>query len=318
MFERLPIPTPFQVGPVNAYLSGSTLVDPGPDSEQAWATLLSELEQRDREPADISQVLVTHPHPDHFGLARRLRDAGAEVLASQPAATIIGDFAGRLADEQAYFEPFLLRHGVSEETARTVVQLPEAYLEYAPSVDTDRVISEGDEIQVDGDAPLSVLAVAGHATGELVFEHEEQRGTAAIVGDHVMLEITPNPLLQPPGEPGGKRPRVLSAYNDSLARLRERDHHRILPGHRGVVEDPRGRIDEILDQHEQRTARVLELVEGPTTAVDVMVGLFGDLPATEVFPGMSEAVGHLDVLEERDRVVRDQRGGMIVYEPAPA
>jgi len=43
--------------------------------------------------------------------------------------------------------------------------------------------------------------------------------------------------------------------------------------------------------------------------------LFGDLPATEQFSGMSEAVGHLDVLEERELVTKRERGGLVVYEP---
>ena len=57
MFTRFSIPTPFQVGPVNAYLAGRTLVDPGPGSEEAWAALLDALEERDLGPTDIEQVL---------------------------------------------------------------------------------------------------------------------------------------------------------------------------------------------------------------------------------------------------------------------
>ena len=65
-------------------------------------------------------------------------------------------------------------------------------------------------------------------------------------------------------------------------------------------------------------ANVVELLDGPTTAFDVMEGLFGDLPATEQFPGMSEAVGHLDVLEERGRATHSERGGVRVYEEVEA
>jgi len=314
MFERLEIPTPFQVGGVNVYLSERTLIDPGPDSEGAWSELCTELAARDLAPEDVERVLVTHPHPDHFGLARRFRDRGAEVLASERTAGIVADFRGRLNHEQEFFEPFLERHGLAPETARTVVQLPEAFLEYAPAVETDRILSEGDEVPVDGGPPVSVLAVRGHAPGELVFERETAGDSVAVVGDHVMMEITPNPLLEPPQEEGGERPRVLPAFNESLARLRDREYDRLLPGHRGEIEDPEGRIDEILASHEGRTEEVYELIDGPTTAVDVMEGLFGDLPATELFPGMSEAVGHLDVLVERGRAVREERGGVVVHE----
>ena len=86
MFDRISLPTPFQVGPVNAYIAGRTLVDPGPDSEEAWTALLSALEQRSLAPTDIEQVLITHPHMDHFGLASRVVEAsGATAVAHRDA-----------------------------------------------------------------------------------------------------------------------------------------------------------------------------------------------------------------------------------------
>ena len=166
---------------------------------------------------------------------------------------------------------------------------------------------------IDG-AEVTTRAAEGHAAGELVFEFEDGEA-GAIVGDQVLPDITPNPFLLPPHQKGGERPRVLPAYNRSLERLRDREYDRVLPGHREVITDPAGRIDEILAAHEKRTENVWELVDGATTAVEVMEGLFGDLPATEVFSGMSEAIGHLDVLEERGRVESSERGGMVVYEP---
>jgi glyoxylase-like metal-dependent hydrolase (beta-lactamase superfamily II) len=313
VFERLPIPTPFQVGDVNAYLAGRTLVDPGPDSEEAWATLLDHLEERAMTPDDVEQVVVTHPHPDHFGLAERFHDTGTTVYASEPAADIMRDFQGRLAYEQEFFVPFFERHGMARSTAETITELPEVFLPYAPDVETDELLHDGDTVTVDG-TTLSVTETRGHAPGELLFEFPVGDERHAIVGDHVLADITPNPLLLPPEEPGGDRPRSLVEFNHSLDRLAGRQLDRILAGHRDIVENPAARIREIREAHEERTDDVSDLLDGPTTAVDVMEGLFGDLPATERFPGMSEAIGHLDVLEDRDRVVGEKRGGMVVYE----
>jgi glyoxylase-like metal-dependent hydrolase (beta-lactamase superfamily II) len=316
MFERYPIPTPFQVGPINAYLAGRTLVDPGPDGEEAWSVLLTALERNDLTPDDIEQVLVTHPHPDHFGSAHRFAERGATVYASEPCADIVGDFAGRWAYERDYFTDFFERNGMSAATADTVTELPEAFLNYAPDVDVDVTLAAGDTVTV-ADTTLTVDAVTGHAVGELTFEYEDDDGeSVCIVGDNVLLDITPNPFLQPPTEPGGERPRVLPRYNDCLERQLDAGYDRLLPGHRDVITDPAGRIQEILDAHEARTQDVLELLGGPKTAVDVMHGLFENLPVTEQFSGMSEAIGHLDVLEERGAVERQERGGMIVYEQA--
>ncbi|WP_135852782.1 MBL fold metallo-hydrolase [Halorussus salinus] len=316
MFTRFSIPTPFQVGPVNAYLAGRTLVDPGPGSEEAWAALLDELESQDMGPTDIEQVLVTHAHPDHFGLAKRLREEGARIVASPTTAEIIADFEARLDYEQSYFVDFFETHGMARSTAETITDLPEVFLNVAPGVETDTTLGDGETVEV-ADTQLTAEAVQGHATGETIFTYETDGSQRALVGDHVLPDITPNPLLQPPADDGGERPRVLPAFNRSLSNLREREFDRFLPGHREEITDPNGRIGEILSAHEERTANVLEIVEnGPTTAVEVMEELFDDLPATEYFSGMSEAVGHLDVLDERGEVSSREQGGVVVWEVA--
>ncbi|WP_434530982.1 MBL fold metallo-hydrolase [Haloarcula sp. NS06] len=315
MFTRVSIPTPFQVGPVNAYIARRTIVDPGPDSEEAWSRLVEALEARELSPDDIEQVLVTHPHPDHFGMANRFAERGARIVASEPGAEIMRDFAAQLHTEQSYFADFFERCGVSRETAETVTQLPEAFLPYAQSVDTDHALVAGDTVTVD-DTELTVDTVQGHSAGEIIFSYDFQGRREAVVGDNVLADITPNPFLQVPDE-SGARPKVLPAFNDSLRWLREQGHDRFLTGHREPVESPQERIDDILAEHDQRTAEVADIVSGgATTPSDVMTALFGDLPATEYFAGMSEAVGHLDVLEVTDRVKKRESGGVFVYESA--
>jgi len=313
MFEQVPVPTPFQVGPVNAYLTDRTLVDPGPDSDEAWAHLTDALADRDLGPGDIERLLITHPHPDHFGLAKRFRDRGATVVAHPEAASIMADFPGRLDAEQVFFRDFFERCGMAPSTADTVTELPGAFVNYAPSVTVDREVAAGDRVTVDG-TELLVDELAGHATGEVSFAFDGPAGREALVGDNVLAEITPNPFLQPPPDPESDRPRVLPAYNDCLADLREEGYDRFHPGHRDRVDDPTGRIDDILAEHDDRTERVAGLLDDPTTPVEVMDELFGDLPVTEQFPGMSEAVGHLDVLETAGRAIARERDGAIAYE----
>jgi glyoxylase-like metal-dependent hydrolase (beta-lactamase superfamily II) len=313
MFTRIAVPTPFQVGAVNTYLAGRTLVDPGPASEEAWTTLLSAMEERDLAPEDVERVLITHSHIDHFGLAKRLQDRGAKVYASAAAATVMEDFPAYYDYERGFFTEFFERHGMAPTTAETVTSLSESYLAYAPSVTVDERVGRGDAIPT-LDTELTVDEVAGHAPGELLFGYDDGDDRIGLVGDNVLEEITPNPVLQPPPEEGAERPRVLPAFNASLDRLAGEGYDRFLPGHRGTIEDPAGRIAEIREAHEERTGNVHDLLDGPTTAVDVMEGLFGELPVTERFPGMSEAIGHLDVLEERGRVQRREEGGLVVYE----
>jgi glyoxylase-like metal-dependent hydrolase (beta-lactamase superfamily II) len=314
VFERLSIPTPFQVGNVNAYLAGETLIDPGPDSDEAWTAIVEALSDRDLTAADVERVLITHPHPDHFGLARRFRDEGARVLASPGTAEIVRNFADRLEREQAFFTPFFECHGMAPSTAGTVTELPGVFLPYAPDCEVDEELTAGDAVTVAGRS-VEMLSAEGHAPGESLFAYDGPEGRTAVVGDHVLPDITPNPLLQPPPTEGADRPRVLPAYNRSLDRLAERSFDRLLPGHRDAITAPTERIEAIRAEHEERTENVADIVDGPTTAVAVMEELFGDLPATELFPGMSEAIGHLDVLEDRGRVRTTDDGDAIRYEP---
>jgi len=80
--------------------------------------------------------------------------------------------------------------------------------------------------------------------------------------------------------------------------------------HRDTIPDLPARIEEILAHHDERADRIHGLVEadGPVTAYDLMEVVFPDLPVTEVFPGMSKIIGHLDLLEDRGRVALDPDG----------
>ncbi len=312
MFSRLSIPTPFQVGPVNAYLADRTLIDPGPDSDGAWETLTEKLAAEGCQVSDLERVIVTHPHPDHFGMAKRLHDRGIDVIASPDTAAIIEAFDDRLAYEQAFFEDFFVRHGLERSTVETVITLPEAYLPYAPNCPVERVVTDSDTVAVNG-VELTAETRNGHAAGELLLSYPISGENRAVVGDHVLGDVTPNPLLRPPMNETDRRPRVLPEYNESLTRLRERPFDQLLPGHGGLITDPSSRISEILTAHEDRTENVLALLDGEMSAREVMEGLFDDLPVTEYFPAMSEAVGHLDVLEARGKVRAIEGDGRTLY-----
>jgi len=312
MFSRISVPVPFATGQVNAYVAGRTVVDPGPDSDSAWETLTDGLRTAGLAPDEVERVLITHPHPDHFGLAARLRERGATVCASPEAARIIGDFSGRLETEQAFFGPFLKRCGVDAETAETIISLPESFLDFAPDVETDLLLEDGTTLTV-GETTLTAEAVEGHAAGERLFRFESG-GQRALVGDHVLGTITPNPFLQPPESKDADRPRVLPAFNRSLDRLRTESYDEFLPGHGPPITEPLDRIETIREAHERRTEKVKGVLDGPTTPLEVMTDLFGNLPATQQFGGISEAVGHLDVLEERGEVDCLLEDGVYRYE----
>jgi glyoxylase-like metal-dependent hydrolase (beta-lactamase superfamily II) len=88
--HRLPVPTPFAVGKVNAYLIEDeplTLVDTGPNSGRSLDVLGESLGAHGHAIEDVGLILVTHNHLDHIGLTQIVVEhSGAEVAALGAAA----------------------------------------------------------------------------------------------------------------------------------------------------------------------------------------------------------------------------------------
>jgi glyoxylase-like metal-dependent hydrolase (beta-lactamase superfamily II) len=73
--HRIEVPTPFRVGPVNAYLIEDdplTLVDSGPNSATSLDVLDRGLRATRHRIEDLELIVVTRQHMDHLGLVDAL------------------------------------------------------------------------------------------------------------------------------------------------------------------------------------------------------------------------------------------------------
>ncbi len=313
--HKLEIPTPFGVGRVNCYVftaDGLTVLDPGPATESAYEKLAAGLDAHGFAVADVDRVLITHPHMDHFGIANRVvEESGARTVAHRDATRHLADPIEHFDREQAFFRPFLKAMGVPEQIAGTAVTLPEAYTDYQEPLAVDRELTDGDIVDVGVD--LTAVHTPGHAPGSVCFVPSTE--SVAFTGDHVLQHISPNPLLTVAPGTDDERTRSLPSYLDSLDVIRTVEAAVGHGGHGETIPDLNGRAEEILDHHHRRKERIADMIDetGPMTAYDIMQEMFPDLPATEVFPGMSEVIGHLDLLEDEDRVAISEEDGVKRY-----
>jgi glyoxylase-like metal-dependent hydrolase (beta-lactamase superfamily II) len=301
------VPTPFEVGSVNAYLLGGVLIDPGPDTEKAREALVEGLESEGVGLEGIEAVVITHPHLDHFGLASYVvEESGASVFVHEDAVEAVVDHEAHYEEERDFFSGLLVEHGMPESTAEYVLRLPSAFLDLAPPVPHDSVVpvSDGDAFT---DASLEAVETPGHCFGSV----SPVRDDGVFTGDHLLDHITPNPTLQKPID--GERRRSVIEYLGSLERVADVGAERAFPGHGEPIDDVCGRAEEVIAHHEDRADEFEGLLEEPMTAYELMCEKWHELPATEQFFGMSETLGHLELLEERDRVVRHEEG-VVRYE----
>lgn len=311
----IPLPTPWPVGPVNAYvLHGSplTLVDTGPRTSEALAALEGGLASAQVRTEDIELIVLTHQHPDHVGNAGEVaRRSGARVAAFGP---LIGDFAdlpASLERQSAYMSALMARHGMSGPELETLARRQRALVEFTAPVDIGIGLSDGDLLDAGGRS-LRVLHRPGHSPSDLVF-FDEADGLL-VTGDHLLPAISSNPLASlPPGAVDvdqalreGTRSRPLIDYLESLRLTRELDVRCALPGHGPVFTGTRGLSEDRARQHDKRAAAIhAHLASGPATARALVDALWQNLPPDMLFLAVSEVLAHLDVLEARDAVEKD-------------
>jgi glyoxylase-like metal-dependent hydrolase (beta-lactamase superfamily II) len=278
------------------------LVDTGVATAEVRDQLEAALADHGLAFADVDDVVLTHWHMDHTGLAGAVQRAGeTTVYVHHADAPLVGagdDAWSALHDRQrACFEDWGMPAAKRDELL--------AFLDGQGDLRGEPVevtaIADGDTLHVGG-RELEVRHAPGHTAGSCVLAFDGEQGREALVGDAVLPEYTPNV--------GGADVRVerpLATYLDTLDALAARDYDRLWPGHRDLIDDPADRIHTIAEHHHERTERVVGVLRehGPVDAWTVSAHLFGDLAGIHVMHGPGEAYAHLDYLVEEEVVERD-------------
>ncbi len=305
------MPTPYAVGPVNCYLINAqpiTLIDAGINTPQAQNALLLGLDEIRLSPESIQRLLITHAHPDHYGLVGFLQErSGATVYF--PRREI-----ARVRDKQMLFEVgrLLLEAGMPLELLFKMDQQRKAGPK--PDIDHDKVvpIDEGHVFEF-ADFTLTTLHMPGHTGGHVVF-HEADTQTL-FAGDQLLPEVSPNPLLEPSLDEPGERRRSLKEYLASLERMEGLGVALAYPGHGAPVTDPHALIRSTIEHHLKRKVEVAGyLTDEPKTVYAIAGEVYPDVTGYDVFLAVSEVVAHLDlVVEDGHGTVDTGDDGVVLY-----
>jgi glyoxylase-like metal-dependent hydrolase (beta-lactamase superfamily II) len=322
--HRLAIPTPFQVGRVNAYLiedSPLTLIDSGPNSAKALDELEQALAARGHAIEDIELLIVTHQHIDHFGLASILaRRSGAEVAALDRLAPYLARFGEQAELDDLFAEQIMLRHGIPADVVAALRAVSASFRAWGSAVEITRPLKDGAELRL-RDRSLRVLHRPGHSPSDTVFLDESR--SILLAADHLIKHISSNPLLARPLEDDAnsdrstidQRPRALITYLSSLEKTRAMDLSLVLPGHGQPITDHVSLIDERFRLHRRRAEKIHSLIASrPRTAHEIAQELWGNIAVTQAYLTLSEVLGHLDLLLAEKRAAEQERDGVIRFE----
>jgi glyoxylase-like metal-dependent hydrolase (beta-lactamase superfamily II) len=313
--HAIELPTPFPVGPITVYVADApgeplTLIDTGPHTAETQTVLEAGLAQLGHAQAHLERIVVTHAHVDHFGLASDLATvSGAQVLSHPRNIPTLGDFSADREMRVAFFANLLRQAAVPAEVMAAVGQVTRGMSRFAKPVAVDETLDEGNTLRLAG-CDWQVLYTPGHAAGLICLY--EPASCTLLSSDHLLADISSNPLVEPPAPGETERPRSLALYKASLQRVAEMDVARALPSHGPIIHDVAGLVDQRLAFHQRRMARVLDaLRSGAYTTWDVVHALFPGRSPLDTFLAVSEVIGHLDLLEMEGQIVGEKIKGII-------
>ena len=162
---------------------------------------------------------------------------------------------------------------------------------------------------------LECILTPGHTPGHMCMYEPEQKWFFS--GDHVLFTITPNISWW------DAFPDILSIYMDSLRRVRDLQVERLLPAHRGVRKNLEQRVDELLEHHSKRFEEICRILQkaGGQTAYEIAGQMlwkirgrnWEEFPLEQKYFAVEEALAHLDYLEARSFIERQEQNGRKIY-----
>ncbi|MDQ3915237.1 MAG: MBL fold metallo-hydrolase [Actinomycetota bacterium] len=307
--------TPYPVGPVNAYLVEAeplTLVDTGINTREGRNALVLALTAAGYFVESLERILITHAHPDHYGLVPYLQEiSGATVYFPERE-------IARVRDRQMLFEVgrLLLEAGMPLELLFKMDQ--QRKNDPAPRVPHEEVVPvrDGDTFgftMQDGRTfELHALLMPGHTGGHVVYFEPTTRTMFA--GDQLLPDVSPNPLLEPSLDEPGQRRRSLEEYLRSLERMAATRIALAYPGHGDPVTDPQRLIESTIEHHLKRKATVARLL-GPDgkTPYELSAEVYPHVTGYDTFLAVSEIVAHLDLVVHDGTAVVEERDGVTYY-----
>lgn len=322
---RLPLPLrDSPLGHVNTYLvradDGYLLVDCGWDTADTLEALQGHLRYLDIPIGDVRHLLITHIHPDHYGLAGRLRQMSQAELSFHRLERLYIESRYVDADELLNeMHEWLRLNGTPAAELDRLNFGSMGILDRVQIAFPDRTLDGGEEIAC-GRFAFRVLWTPGHSAGHVCLYDASHK--VLLSGDHVLPHITPSVGLH---VRAASNP--LADYMDSLRLIGRLEAELVLPGHGEPFHGLPERTAELLAHHQRRLDEIVGLLnaEPGHALTGYMIAArmrwsrsrtWDDLSGFERRMAVTEALAHIELLHARGQVEKAYVEGAITYQVA--
>jgi len=306
--KRIELPTGMAIGSVNAYLFTDPepiLIDCGIRVDGGWDALENGLSEHGVAVSDISRVIITHPHVDHYGLAGRIvAESDAEVWISEMGASWLLSTTEMWQQRLVFYhDQFLDYLGYPSQTIDDMIAGIRHVSNQFYDIPTASVVA----FRIDGVLQLGgmswqVIHTPGHSYRQTCFYQPESR--QLLSADHILAK-TPTPVVEQSPHTNLRLP-ALPQFLQSLALVEQFDVDKVYPGHgrpfsnlHELIRRQRTRIEE------RKTECLTYIRQGRHKIPDLLDIMYAHYPVHYRTVGLWMVVGYLDLLQA-DGLIREQ------------
>ena len=305
----LELPLPFSLGIVNVYLvrraDGWLLVDCGMNTEPCYNALERALEGLGVAWREIRTILLTHIHPDHMGLARRVMSlTGAPLMLHRADAKLLAEVA-QVNRFLAWQHQIFVSSGVPAEMLAALDATHSEVEKSLYRLDPDVALEGGETIETAG-GELRVIWTPGHSPGHVCLYDAARR--VLFAGDHMLEHISPNIGWHDDHD-------ALGDYLNSLDRIAELEVDLILPAHGAPFRGHREWVAKTRAHHAERCELLLGGLDGQSkTAAELIPFVWNrQLSPFHYRFALFEALAHLEHMARTGRLKVTHSGGVNLW-----
>jgi len=243
------------------------LIDAGSGTDSSHANLLSGMRQAGLEPSDLTHILLTHAHIDHFGGLTKLRPlTTARIGVHELDFQTVAHHEARLSLIGRRLASFLADAGLTEETREHVLSIYRFSKAIYQSVPVDFTY-EAVDMRL---GEFEFIHLPGHCPGHVAIRLDD----VIFCGDMVVEKVTPHLSPESINPYSG-----LDHYLASLARFGHwsKGARLVLNGHNEAITDLPAQIEATKQNIVRRMGKAMEALSAPLTIAEICQAVYGEM-----------------------------------------